>query len=123
MDYGFENYHIEKIVSKGQQVNPTEVLHSSNQTVTAVLAEDFEGLFSKEEVDRINLHITQVKTLEAPVEKGQKLGTAEVMLGELPLAKIDVVAAESANRYTFTEMLNYLAKKWNDFDLDTSLKK
>ena len=123
MDYGFENYHIEKIVSKGQQVNPTEVLHSSNQIVTAVLAEDFEGLFSKEEVDRINLHITQVKTLEAPVEKGQKLGTAEVMLGELPLAKIDVVAAESANRYTFTEMLNYLAKKWNDFDLDTSLKK
>lgn len=122
MDYGFENYHMEKVAAKGQQVQPTEVLHSSNERVAAVLAEDFEGLFSQEEMEHINLCVTQVKTLEAPVKKGQKLGIAEVMLGETALAKIDIVAAEEANRYTLIEMLHYLAGKWNAFDLDKNLK-
>lgn len=122
MDYGFENYHMEKVAAKGQQVHPTEVLHSSNERVAAVLAEDFEGLFSQEEMEHINLCVTQVKTLEAPVKKGQKLGIAEVMLGETALAKIDIVAAEEANRYTLIEMLHYLAGKWNAFDLDKNLK-
>ena len=122
MDYGFENYHMEKVAAKGQQVQPTEVLHSSNERVAAVLAEDFEGLFSQEEMEHINLCVTQVKTLEAPVKKGQKLGVAEVMLGETALAKIDIVAAEEANRYTLIEMLHYLAGKWNAFDLDKNLK-
>ena len=44
------------------------------------------------------------------------------MLGSSCIAKIDIIAAEGAERYTLTEMLEYLAKKWTDFPLDEKLK-
>lgn len=122
MDYGFANYHKEIIAQEGQQVQPTEVLYSEVENVPAVLSEGFEGLFSQEELDNIKIYATQIKQMEAPVVKGQKLGTAEVMLGSNCIAKIDIVAEQGAERYTLTEMLQYLGKKWNNFPLDVKLK-
>lgn len=118
MDYGFSNYHKEVIAQKGEVLKPTEVLYSKVETVPAVLSEGYEGLFSKEELENIHLYVTQIKEMEAPVIKGQKLGTAEIMLGSHCIAKIDIVAEQNAQRYTLTEMLQYLAKKWSDFPLD-----
>ena len=122
MDYGFSNYKKEVIAEKGQQVQQTVVLYSQKQSIPAVLADGFEGVFSNEELDRMKLYATQIKTIEAPVAKGQKLGTAEVMLGSNCIAKIDIIAEQGAERYTLTEMLQYLATKWNNFDLDGKLK-
>ncbi len=122
MDYGFSNYKKEVIAEKGQQVQQTVVLYSQKQSIPAVLADGFEGMFSNEELDRMKLYATQIKIIEAPVAKGQKLGTAEVMLGSNCIAKIDIIAEQGAERYTLTEMLQYLATKWNNFDLDGKLK-
>ena len=44
------------------------------------------------------------------------------MLGSNCIAKIDIIAEQGAERYTLTEMLQYLATKWNNFDLDGKLK-
>lgn len=122
MDYGFENYKKEIIAEKGQELKPTTVLYSQKESIPAVLADSFEGLFSQEELDKIEIYATQISEMEAPVLKGQKLGIAEVMLGSSCIAKIDIIAAEGAERYTLTEMLEYLAKKWNNFPLDKKLK-
>lgn len=122
MDYGFENYKKEIIAEKGQQLKPTTVLYSQKQSIPAVLSEGFEGLFSQQELDKIQIYATQIGEMEAPVIKGEKLGTAEIMLGSSCIAKIDIIAAEGAERYTLTEMLEYLAKKWTDFPLDEKLK-
>lgn len=122
MDYGFENYKKEIIAEKGQQLKPTTVLYSQKQSIPAVLSEGFEGLFSQQELDKMQIYATQIGEMEAPVIKGEKLGTAEIMLGSSCIAKIDIIAAEGAERYTLTEMLEYLAKKWTDFPLDEKLK-
>ena len=44
------------------------------------------------------------------------------MLGSNCISKIDIIAEQGAERYTLTEMLQYLATKWNNFDLDGKLK-
>ncbi len=121
MNYGFENYKKEVIAKKGQPLKPTMVSYSQKEMVSTMLAEGFEGLFSQEELEKIELYVTQVKEMEAPVLKGEKLGTAEVMLGSSCLAKIDIVAQEDAQRYTLLEMLQYLSGKWNNFPLEIGL--
>ena len=98
------------------------MLYSQKESIPAILAEGFEGLFSQEELNKIEIYATQISEMEAPVVKGEKLGTAEIMLGSSCIAKIDIIAAEAAERYTLTEMLQYLAKKWNNFPLDEKLK-
>ena len=52
------------------------------------------------------------KEVEAPVEKGEKLGKATLWLEDEKLAEIDLLALETAYSYTLRERLWRLAENW-----------
>lgn len=112
MDYGFENFLPYQVVAPGTSCGQVQVLHSNTPIVEAFFAEGYEGLFSKEEQENIEVQISMEKNIEAPVAKGQVLGRARILLGEEVLGEIPILSQNSAPTYTIRDWYRILAKNW-----------
>lgn len=112
MDYGFDTFHSYEAVAKGTVFGKVKIGDSPVEQVETVLAEGYTALFSEEEIENLQLDADLPEEVEAPVEKGEKLGKAILFLGEEKLAEIDLLAGKAARPYTLMERLHRLAKNW-----------
>ncbi len=112
MDYGFDTFHPYEAVAKGTVFGEVKIGDSPTKQVETVLAEGYTALFSAEEIENLRLEADLPKEVEAPVEKGEKLGKATLWLKEEKLAEIDLLAREAARPFTLMERLHRLAKNW-----------
>lgn len=112
MDYGFATFHPHEAVTEGAVFGEVKIDDSPMEKVETVLAEEYTALFSAEEIENLRLETGLPKEVEAPVEKGQKLGAATLWLGKEKLAEIDLLAGEAARPFTLMERLHRLAENW-----------
>ena len=112
MEYGFDTFHPYEAVPKGTVLGEVKLIDSPMEQVETVLEEGYTALFSEEEIENLRLEADLPKEVEAPVEKGEKLGEATLFLGEEKLAEIDLLAGEAARPFTLMERLNRLAENW-----------
>lgn len=112
MDYGFETFHTYEAVKAEQIFGEVKIADSPTELVETVLAEGYTALFSEEEIEELRLEADLPKEVEAPVEKGEKLGEATLWLEDEKLAEIDLLALETAYSYTLRERLWRLAENW-----------
>ncbi|MBQ7758426.1 D-alanyl-D-alanine carboxypeptidase family protein [Anaerotignum sp.] len=112
MDYGFETFHTYEAVKAEQIFGEVKIADSPTELVETVLAEGYTALFSEEEIEELRLEADLPKEVEAPVEKGEKLGKATLWLEDEKLAEIDLLALETAYSYTLRERLWRLAENW-----------
>ena len=82
------------------------------ERVETILAEGYIALFSEEEVESLRMEAELPKEMEAPVEKGDKLGRAVLFLGDEKIKEMDLLAKEAAPTFTLTERLQRLAANW-----------
>ena len=112
MNYGFENFHPHEAVKEGTIFGEVKIIDSPIETVETVLADGYTALFSNEEIESLKLEAELPKEIEAPVEKGEKLGKAILWLEDEKLTEIDLLVQDSAPAYTFSERLQRLAENW-----------
>lgn len=112
MDYGFATYEAQTIATAGSVVGSTTVSRSPIPEVAGVLSEDCTGLFSKEEAQRLTLVPEFSGTLQAPIAKGEKIGTAKLCLDGTALYELDVVAETEIPTYTLQEQYCRLLDTW-----------
>ena len=112
MDYGFDTFHTYEAVAKGTVLGEVKLIDSPVEQVETVLAEGYTALFSEEEIENLRLETDLPKEVQAPVEKGERLGKATLWLGEEKLAEIDLLAEEGAPTFTLMERLYRLAENW-----------
>ena len=79
--------------------------------VRAIPAEDTQLLVEKSQKSLVETQVALELEVEAPVSKGQRLGTLTVTAGGQPLAQIPLVAEEAVPRLTFGQIFLKLLRR------------
>ncbi len=102
LDYGFANFALVAPDVRGS--NSVAVTLGKADSVNAVPAEAPELLIDKAQRDQVRTEITLEPSVAAPVSRGQRLGTLTVRAGEQVLAQIPLVAQETVERLTWSDL-------------------
>ena len=98
LNFGFANY---AVVGLGEGENGAEeipVILGRQDCVKVELAENAQVLIEKAQAPKVEKQLVLAESLEAPVEKGQKVGTLVFSLDGEQLAEVPVVAADAVER-------------------------
>lgn len=111
----FESVNIKEAATeefeKWQEINLNriEIIKGKDITITARLSEfeKEEILVNKEELQTLKYEINTITSAEAPVQKGQKIGTLTISKGEEIIEVIDIVCNKQIER-----------KNWKDYFIE-----
>nr|WP_326184830.1 D-alanyl-D-alanine carboxypeptidase family protein [uncultured Oscillibacter sp.] len=104
LSYGFSTYAL-KTVTPETPLPPVPVNLGAQATVQPVLGEGGSLLLEKSRAGDLRQSVTLAETVEAPVAKGDVLGTLTVTSGGEMVAEIPLLAGEEVPRVTYGQML------------------
>ena len=109
LDYGFATYGVYK--TPVEELTPVKVTGGVGVEVK-ITHETESFLINKGKEKSIEKQIQIVQSAAAPVEKGQKLGIINYMIGENIIRSVDIIADESIDRISFWGIFLKMAKKY-----------
>ncbi len=114
LNYGFASFEYVKVEDKGVLVCEAEVRKGLERTVKGQITEELELLLRKGDSDKVKREIIVDESIEAPVEKGQKLGEAVYSIEgyEKPLARLDIVAETEVKKASFFRLFFRMILDW-----------
>lgn len=118
MDWAFDNFEFKDILSEKEEIAEVKVENSDgNGYVLVKPAKEYKTLwFNEIDVTSIQKNINVEKTIQAPVKKGQKLGSIEMKLSDEVIATVDLVAASDVERsfvkFNMSAAKNFFKSKW-----------
>ena len=114
LNFGFANYTLMD-VRPGQALPPVEVLMGVEETVQPVPERSSRILVERSAVDKVTTELKLAADVEAPVEKGQTLGSMIVRVDGVEREMIPLVADRAVERLTiggiFSRLLELLFMK------------
>jgi len=108
LDYGFATY---ALVSPQQEAVQIPVKLGVADSVTAIPSGEDAVLIEKAQKNQIAQQVELLDMVDAPVSKGQRLGTLYMKAGEQVLKEIPLVAEASVERLTFWQMFSRVFQK------------
>ena len=108
LDYGFANYALVAPETEPMQI---PVRLGTADTVTAVPSRMDAVLIEKAQKNMVSQQTVLEEIVDAPVSKGQRLGTLYIKAGEQVLQEIPLVAEESVEKLTFWEMFSRILRR------------
>ncbi|MGI6150615.1 MAG: D-alanyl-D-alanine carboxypeptidase family protein [Christensenellales bacterium] len=112
LDYGFANFSRHIVVAKNAVLGEVNVKNGIEEALEARAKGDIVLTLTEEEVQRAEVVTQMLAVVEAPVEVGDYLGTAEVWLDGAMIASVDLVATVSVQEKTFLHYLNIVFGNW-----------
>ncbi|NLK21729.1 MAG: D-alanyl-D-alanine carboxypeptidase [Epulopiscium sp.] len=114
LNYGFANYAIVKGDPVGKVVGTIDVSKGNISKVDCVIKKDVQLLVSKNIADqKIESKIELPETIQAPVEKGMKVGEIIYTFQGKEVGRSDLVAAESVKKANLKIMMKLLLQQWH----------
>ena len=110
MDLAFERYEAVTMLRAGDVARTVTVAHSNGCTVGAVLSADLTGVMPKGSLPQVEIDLPE--TVDAPVQQGQRLGTARLTAGGVTLAEADLVAATDVQADDFPSRWLLYWRNW-----------
>jgi len=110
MDYGFENFRSETVLTAGQTAGSVLVQGSNDKTVHVVAAADLSSAIPVGK--QYTVHYEYRKNLTAPIRAGEIIGTARMLSGGEIIASCDLTAAESVDTWNFSAALRSVLRSW-----------
>ena len=110
LDMGFANYALVQPEIPAENTVPVKL--GVADTVTAVPAEKNPFLLDKSQKNTVTTEISLDQSVDAPVSKGQRLGTMTVRAGDKILAQIPMVAEAPVAKLTFGQVFLRLLKQF-----------
>ena len=108
LDHGFANYAAVTPEAVGEQV---PVVLGKAPAVSAVPSALMPLIIDKAQKNSITTEMELEESVEAPVAKGQRLGTLTVKAGEQILAQIPLVAEESVEKKGFWDIFAQMLRR------------
>ena len=109
LDYGFAGFAV--VLPRLEETAAVPVKLGTAPAVTAILSEPAPMLVEKGQKKLITTRLQLEAEVMAPVSRGQRLGTLEVVAGEQILAQLPLVAEEAVEKVTWWQMYRSLLKK------------
>ncbi len=109
LDYGFATYALVKPELQGALTVPVTL--GKSREVPAVPGDSGALLIDKALKNSVTTDITMDESVQAPVSKGQRLGTMTVRSGDRVLAQVPMVAETAVERLRFGDIFLMLLKK------------
>ncbi|MBI2873777.1 MAG: D-alanyl-D-alanine carboxypeptidase, partial [Firmicutes bacterium] len=98
LNYGFRNFETVKVLSKGDDLGEVQVRSGKEETVGLVAEETLVATIPRGKAKDIERKLDASKSLEAPVEKGAKVGTVSLVLDAQEIGKSPVLTAAAVER-------------------------
>ena len=109
LDYGFATYALVKPELQGTLTVPVTL--GKSREVPVVPGDSSALLIDKALKNSVTTDITMDESVQAPVSKGQRLGTMTVRSGDRVLAQVPMVAETAVERLRFGDIFLMLLKK------------
>jgi len=112
MDYGFEHYSNINIVKQGEFIKSLPVIKGTQDKVDVVAGQEYSVALNNIEQKYIQTRFIIPDSLEAPVEKGKRIGTLNVYLKNELIREIPVITSESVKKKTIWDLLDKMINIW-----------
>ena len=95
LNYAFNSFKLNTIISKSQELGTVYIDKSKEKTVKIVTNKDITELISKEKESPNYTYNLKIDKLKAPLKKGTKVGTVEILDNEGLIVREEEVTIES----------------------------
>lgn len=112
LDYGFNTYSYKSFGSQGDVVKNINVTKGVSTNVNAVYENSPSFLVKKGEESNITYEISLKDSVQAPIEKGQQLGTITYSLNDSNISTVNLVAENSIEKIDLLNMSKFIFNKW-----------
>jgi D-alanyl-D-alanine carboxypeptidase (penicillin-binding protein 5/6) len=112
MDYGFSNFEINKVNSKGDKVTDANVIKGVETTVGGVLKNDVSLIIKKGEAGKIKKDIKLQEGITAPLKAGQKIGEVIYKVDNKEIGKADITAEKEVKKASFFRLFFRMILSW-----------
>lgn len=112
LDYGFSNFEFVKTGTKGKVVRKAKVEKGIEKEIELVYANDSGTILKRGNASNIESKIKTNEKIEAPIQKGDKLGKVEFYLDGKKIASSDLVANSSIDKIGTWTNFKYITHKW-----------
>lgn len=111
LDFGFDNYKPSLLLSKGQFLKKIVVLDGEIEYLNLFCEDDLIVPLTEEEKDKIKIAVNLPDSINAPIEKGKKIGGLEVFLeGKLLYTTEIKLNIELSKRHPDSNFLKFMKK-------------
>ena len=117
LGHGFQNYTLYSLFSKDELINTAEVSGGVEQEVDLLSKRDIEKVVHVDRKDEIESRVEIPEEITAPVEKGEPVGTLQVLLDNELLSETELLTADSIERAgittrIFQHLTNFFSGLW-----------
>ena len=112
LDFGFANYSVVNAAQKIGKLNPVPVIGGKTDLVTPVADTSVNFIVKKGNQDKVEVSCTFDEPVKAPLEKGQKIGTATLSIDGSKVAVCDILAGDAVERMNLSTMFWKVFEKW-----------
>ncbi len=111
LDFGFSNFSYETIKpTQNESEFTTSVNDGVKKSVKGEIKEDLRLLMKKTEINNTTQTVNLKSFVNAPVKKGDVIGSVDVYLGKEQIGKMDITAKESVEKIKYSVTLSWIIK-------------
>ena len=112
LDYGFNTYSYKSFGNQGDVVKNINVTKGVSTNINVVYESSPSFLVKKGEESNITYEISLKDSVQAPIEKGQQLGTITYSLNGSNINTVNLVADSSVEKIDLLNMSKFIFNNW-----------
>lgn len=112
LDYGFNNFEYKKFAEANEVVKTVEIQKGTKDSIEVVYENTIGTILKKGDDSNIEQIINIPDTIQAPINKGDKIGEIIYTIDGMELSRVNIIANESAEKNTIFNMFSHVYKKW-----------
>ena len=105
LDYGFNNYKSHLIYGEGQFFKKVRIINGEKEYVNSIAEKSFIYPLKEGEKENIKVSLEIIDNIQAPIEKGTKIGYIYTYINGQLIDKSNLVAKSSINKTTIIDRL------------------
>ncbi len=108
LDYGFANYSFKKILPEIGDKISAPIKNGTEKTVSGKAEGSLELLMKKSDLKEITQSVSLSESIEAPIKKGDVIGSVDIFSGDTQLGSIDITATQNIPKRSFAVMFRWI---------------
>lgn len=111
LDFGFANYCMSEIKSSAKTEDlKSNVKNGTEKVVYGKAENNVKLLLKKEDAQSVEQRLSMEDEIEAPIHKGDTIGTVDVYIGEELVGKIDIKSTKQIDKIKYKTTLIWIIK-------------
>lgn len=111
LDYGFANYNTIDAIEKDGILGNLPIQKGKLTEINGIAKNEFKLLVQKGEEAKVDKEIILPQYLQAPLEKGAKVGEVIISLNGKEMGRVDIVTPESIEKASFLDIINRMFRR------------